>query len=86
MHLGSSFPTFQMVRVRISKLGIFGVLVEIGELFATAKSVYLLQGKRYPSRKKRELICLFLFCKIRIYPGLSLLDKTHTHWRPEWLQ
>ena len=61
MHLGSSFPTFQMVRVRISKLGIFGVLVEIGELFAKAKSVYLLQGKRYSSRKKRERIYLFLF-------------------------
>ena len=44
----------QMVRVRISKLGIFLILVEIGELFAKAKSVYLLQGKRYSSRKKRE--------------------------------
>ena len=61
MHLGSSFPTFQMVRVRISKLGIFGVLVEIGELFAKAKSVYLLQGKRYSSRKKERILSVYFY-------------------------
>ena len=72
MYLGSSFPTFQMERVRIVKLGLFGIPVEIGELCSKEKSVYLLQGKRYTYRKKRErLICLFLFRKIRIYLDLS---------------
>ena len=32
--------------------------------------------------KRERLICLFLFRKIRIYPGLSLYDNTHTFCRP----
>ena len=49
-----------MERVRIVKLGLFGIPVEIGELCSKEKSVYLLQGKRYTYRKKERLIFPFL--------------------------
>ena len=57
---GSSIPKFQMERVRIVKLGLFGIPVENGELCSKEKSVYLLQGKRYTYRKKERLIFPFL--------------------------
>ena len=75
-----------MVRVRISKLGIFGILVEIGELFAKAKSVYLLQGKRYSSRKKREFYLSISILQDKDLSWSFIADKTHILCIPEWLQ
>ena len=39
VYWGSSFPTFQMESVRMVKLGLFGIPVEIGRLFSKGKKV-----------------------------------------------